>query len=256
MSRAALMRCLQRYLRRIGICAFGLLLLAGPGSCLGDEFSRARSEALTLAPLVKRVSSSVVTIRSWDIPAARQRIDPEDGFPDPPTIREFQGAGVIVDAASGLIVTASHLVANASAVEALHQDGRTLDATLVARSDRDDIALLQVTAGRLKALALEEPANVEVGEFVLAIGDPLNLGPSATFGIVSALHRSCPGIANRDLVQSDVLVDQGSSGGALVSLEGKLLGVVVARRDEGRRGFAFAVPSDAVRALRLAARQE
>jgi S1-C subfamily serine protease len=254
MPRAALIY-LQRYLRRIGICAFGLLLV-GPGTCLGDELARARLEALTLAPLVKRVSSSVVTIRSWDISAERQRIDPEDGFPDPPLIREFQGAGVIVDAASGLIVTASHLIANASAVEAVHQDGRTLDATLVARSDHDDIALLQVTAGKLQALALEEPENVEVGEFVLAIGDPLNLGPSATFGIVSALHRSCPGIANSDLVQSDVLVDQGSSGGALVSLEGKLIGIVVARRDEGRRGFAFAIPAEAVRTLLLSVRQD
>jgi S1-C subfamily serine protease len=256
MSRAALIGHLQRYLRRIGICAFGVLLLAGSGTCLGDEVSRARLEALTLAPVVKRVSSSVVTIRSWDISAERQRIDPEDGFPDPPTIREFQGAGVIVDAASGLIVTANHLVGNATAVEALHQDGRTLDATLVARSDRDDIALLQVTAGKLQALALAEPANVEVGEFVLAIGDPLNLGQSATFGIISALHRSCPGIASSDLIQSDALVGQGSSGGALVSLDGKLIGVVVARRGEERRGFAFAVPAEAVRTLLLSVRQE
>ncbi|MFK4506598.1 S1-C subfamily serine protease [Bradyrhizobium huanghuaihaiense] len=99
-------------------------------------------------------------------------------------------------------------------------------------------------------------AAIDVGEFVLAIGDSLNLGPSVSLGIVSALHRSCPGIANDDLIQSDALVEAGSSGGAMINLRGKLIGVVVARRGEGRSGFAFAVPADAILRLLATVRQE
>jgi S1-C subfamily serine protease len=243
----------------MGICFCCLLLVAAAGPGLGGELPREQVEsypAPSLVPLVKRVSSAVVTIRSWDISAEQRKVDPEDGFPDPPRLRELQGAGSIVDAAAGLVVTASHLVANAMAVEVLLQDGRTLNAVLVARSDPDDIALIRITANALHALALEVPAGIEVGEFVLAIGDPLNLGQSVTFGIVSALHRSCPGIANNDLIQSDALVEAGSSGSALVNLRGRLIGVIVARRGEGRSGFAFAVPVDAVGRLLASVRQE
>ncbi|MET4177311.1 S1-C subfamily serine protease [Bradyrhizobium sp. LA6.1] len=117
---------------------------------------------------------------------------------------------------AGLIVTANHLIANATTVEALVQDGRVLDAVVLVRSDRDDVALLRIDAVNLHALDLEKPGALDVGEPVLAIDDPHDWGQSVTFGIVSALHRACPGIANRNLIQSDVLVGQGSSGGALV----------------------------------------
>jgi serine protease Do/serine protease DegQ len=254
MSRARL----QRYLGQVGICIFGLLVVSA-SDCLGGDLPRERMQgysARNLAPLVKRVSSAIVTIRSWDIPAEQRDVDPSGGFPDPPRLRELRGAGSIVDAAAGLVVTANHLVANAMAVEVSLQDGRTLNAGLVARSDRDDVALLQVTASALHGPALEVAADIEVGEFVLALGDSLNLGPSVSFGIVSALHRSCPGIANDDLIQSDALVEAGSSGGALINLRGKLIGVIVARRGEGRSGFAFAVPADAIMRLLATARRE
>jgi S1-C subfamily serine protease len=154
-----------------------------------------------------------------------------------------------VDALAGLVVTADHLVANATVVKALLQDGRALNAVLLARSERDDVALLRIAADDLRVLALEKPGALEVGEPVLAIGDPQGWGQSVTFGIVSALHRSCPGIANSDLVQSDVLVAQGSSGGALVNIKGKLIGVIVAQKG----GFAFAAPVDAVTRLFVSA---
>ncbi|MBR0827166.1 trypsin-like peptidase domain-containing protein [Bradyrhizobium manausense] len=154
-----------------------------------------------------------------------------------------------MDALAGLIVTANHLIANATTVRALLQDGRALNAAVLVRSERDDVALLRIEAGNLRALTLEKSGALDVGEFVLAIGDPQDWGQSVTFGIVSALHRSCPGIANSDLVQSDVLVGRGSSGGALVNLQGRLIGVIVARRG----GFAFAAPVDAVRRLFVAA---
>ena len=232
--------------------ALSLAPLLGAGVCRANEFGREQAETLSttnLAPLVKRISPAVVGIRAWGVPSEPRIFDPEAGFPDPPTLREWQGAGVIVDALAGFIVTANHLVASASVVKAQLQDGRALDALVLARSDRDDIALLRVTPDNLGAMTLDYPGTLEVGEPVLAIGNPGDWGQSVTLGIVSALHRSCPGIASSDLIQSDVRVGQGSSGGALVNLQGKLIGVVLARRS----GFAFAAPVAAVRRLFVAA---
>nr|WP_283844279.1 trypsin-like peptidase domain-containing protein [Bradyrhizobium manausense] len=248
MSRSTFCRCL----RWIGFSVWGLALVLGSGACWGHDFYREQGETYSttsLAPLVKRISPAVVGIRGWGVPSEPRIFDPEAGFPDPPTLREWQGAGVIVDALAGLIVTANHLIANATTVRALLQDGRALNAAVLVRSERDDVALLRIEAGNLRALTLEKSGALDVGEFVLAIGDPQDWGQSVTFGIVSALHRSCPGIANSDLVQSDVLVGRGSSGGALVNLQGRLIGVIVARRG----GFAFAAPVDAVRRLFVAA---
>ncbi|MBR0764848.1 S1C family serine protease [Bradyrhizobium japonicum] len=142
------------------------------------------------------------------------------------------------------------MIANATVVKAYLQDGRELNAVTLVRSERDDVALLRIEADKLRALTLEKPGALEVGEFVLAVGDRHDWGQSVTFGMVSALHRSCPGIAASDLVQSDVRVGRGSSGGALVNLRVELIGVIVARKG----GFAFAAPVDAVNRLFLSAR--
>jgi S1-C subfamily serine protease len=254
MPRSIFCQCL----RWVGVSVWSLALALGADACWGNNFHRENdfyseqgetSSTMSLAPLVKRISPAIVRIRSWGVPSEPRIFDPEAGFPDPPTLQEWQGAGVIVDAFVGLVVTANHLVANATVVNALLQDGRLLNAVVLVRSDRDDIALLRIEADNLRALTLENPGALDVGEPVLAIGNPQDWGQSVTFGIVSAMHRSCPGIANSDLVQSDVRVGQGSSGGALVNLQGKLIGVIVARRG----GFAFAAPVDAVRRLFVAA---
>ncbi|RXH15302.1 trypsin-like peptidase domain-containing protein [Bradyrhizobium guangzhouense] len=229
-----------------------LALVLGSGVCRANEFDRGQAETFSttnLAPLVKRISPAVVGIRAWGVPSEPRIFDPEAGFPDPPTLREWQGAGVIVDALAGFIVTANHLVASASVVKAKLQDGRALDALVLMRSDRDDVALLRVAPDNLRAMTLDYAGAIEVGQSVLAIGNPGDWGQSVTLGIVSALHRSCPGIANGDLIQSDVRVGQGSSGGALVNLQGNLVGIVLARRN----GFAFAAPVAAVRRLFVAA---
>ncbi|MBR0764849.1 S1C family serine protease [Bradyrhizobium japonicum] len=241
----------RRCLGWIGILLYSLLLVAGSGPCWADDYQDEGETPSTrgYAALVKRISPAVVGIRGWAVPSEPRIFDPEAGFPDPPTLREWQGAGVVVDALVGFIVTANHLVANATVVKALLHDGQELDAVVLVRSERDDVALLRVEPGNLRALTLENPGVLEVGEPVIAIGNPQDWGQSVTLGIVSALHRSCPGLANSDLIQSDVRVSQGSSGGALVNLKGRLIGVVVARRS----GFAFAVPVDSVRRLFVAA---
>jgi len=234
------------------VSALGLALVLGSGICGANEFDREPAQTFSttnLAPLVKRISPAVVGIRAWSLPSEPRIFDPEAGFPGPPAQREWQGAGVIVDALAGFIVTANHLVASASVVKAQLQDGRALDALVLVRSDRDDVALLRVAPDNLHAMPLDYPGALEVGEPVLAIGNLGEWGQSVTLGIVSGLHRSCPGTANGDLIQSDVRVGQGSSGGALVNLQGKLIGIVLA----GRSGFAFAAPVAAVRRLFVAA---
>ncbi len=243
-----------RCLRWIGVSVWSLslALVLGFGACRANDLHGEQGETFStasLAPLVKRISPAVVEIRGWGVPSEPRIFDPEAGFPDPPTLREWQGAGVIVDALAGLIVTANHLVASATDVKARLQDGRALNAVVLVRSERDDVALLRIEADNLRAMTLEKHGAFDVGEPVLAIGNPQDWGQSVTFGIVSALHRSCPGIANDDLIQSDVRVSQGNSGGALVNLRGELIGVIVARRS----GFAFAAPVDAVRRLFAAA---
>lgn len=234
----------------IGVFLCSVLLVAGLGPCWANDYQDEGEAPPTrsIAALVKRISPAVVGIRAWGVPSEPRIFDPEAGLPDPPTPREWQGAGVVVGEV-GFIVTANHLVANATAVKALLQDGRELDAIVLVRSKRDDVALLRVEPGNLRALTLENPGVPEVGEQVIAIGNPQDWGQGVTLGIVSALHRSCPGIANSDLIQSDARVSQGSSGGALVNQNGRLIGIVVARRN----GFAFAVPVDAVRRLFMAA---
>jgi len=241
-----------RPLKWIGVPALSLVLALASGVCQSSEFDREQAETFSttnLAPLVKRISPAVVGIRAWGLPSEQRIFDPEAGFPDPPTLREWQGAGVIVDALAGFVVTANHLVASATVIKAQLQDGRALDALVLVRSDRDDVALLRVEPDHLRAMPLDYAGALNVGDPVLAIGNPGDLGQSVTLGIVSGLHRPCPGIPNGDLIQSDVRVSQGSSGGALVNLQGKLIGVVLARRG----GFAFAAPVDAVRRLFVAA---
>ncbi|MEY9233762.1 S1-C subfamily serine protease [Bradyrhizobium japonicum] len=241
-----------RCLRWIGVSAWSLALVLGAGACWGNDFHRDQGETYPtarLALLVKRVAPAVVRIRGWGVQSKSRIFDPEAGFTDPPTRQEWQGAGIIVDALAGLVVTANHLVANATTVKAVLQDGRALDAVVLVRSDRDDVALLRIEAGNLRALDLEKPGALDVGEPVLAIGDPHGWGQSVTFGIVLGLQRSCPGTGNSSLVQSDLLVGQGSSGGALVNLQGRLIGVIVARRD----GLALAAPVEAVERLFVAA---
>ena len=240
-------RIVSRSLGWIAVSVWSLALVLGFGACRGKDLHRDPGEisrTTSLAPLVKSISPAVVEIRGWGMPPDPPIADPEAGFPDPPTLREWQGAGVIVDAKLGFTVTANHLVASATAVQVSLGDGRTLDAAVLVRSERDDLALLRIEADNLRALTLANGA-LDVGDPVVAIGNPEDWGQSVTFGIVSALHRSCPGIANSELIQSDVLVSQGSSGGALVNLQGDLVGVIVARRS----GFAFAASADAVRRL-------
>lgn len=202
-----------------------------------------------LAPLIKRVAPAVVAVKAMK-PAAqgRESINPAAGFPDEPHRVEAEGSGVVVDAGPGIVITGYHLVDRAETIAVSLSDGRSAGAVVLMASEEDDLAVLRIALRGLIAIPLGDGGGVEVGDFVLAIGHPLGFRDSATFGIVSGLHREWPGIKNADLIQIDAALDQGSSGGALVDLRGELVGINIAH--VGRtRGFGLAVPVDAVRTL-------
>jgi S1-C subfamily serine protease len=208
---------------------------------------------LTLAPLVKRVLPSVVTVNAAKSTLAFQFVDPAAGFPDGPLPRslEARGAGVIADAAAGVIVTSNHVIDGADTITVDLSDGRSFEASIVEVDKDSDLAILKIAATGLVAAPLREGQAAEPGDFVLAIGAPLGLGHSVTFGIVSALHRSLPGIRNADLIQTDALFDHGNSGGPLFNLRGEVIGINTARVSEAvsDRGFGFAVPAGAVHVI-------
>lgn len=227
---------------------------------VSDESVRDLRAIQTLAPLVKSVIRSVVSIKaSVRTMEEYPVIESQSGFPDGPlpATRNVYGAGVIVDADRGLIITSNHAVKGADTILVMLSDQRKFDARIIQIDGEADLVVLRIDASGLIASPIGKPDEVEPGDFVVVISDPLGLDRSATFGIVSALHRSWPGIAYRDLIQTDALLDRGSSGGPIFNLRGEVVGVVAARigKTVNERSFGFAIPADAMRRILLKSRR-
>ncbi|WP_245350210.1 trypsin-like peptidase domain-containing protein [Bradyrhizobium sp. UFLA03-84] len=224
------------------VIAITWMLLLWPGQVQAGEIR----EVQTLAPLVGKVIQSVVGITARTETAAVTGPEPSNG--PPPATKDVYGAGVIIKAEAGLIVTSRHVVSGAKALSVRLSDGRQLDAKFVVADERYDLAMLRISAPGLTAARIGRSIDAEPGDFVLAIGGSSGSGPSVSFGIVSALHRSWPGISCQDLIQTDALLDRGSSGGALFNLRGEVIGIVAAGADatEAGRAFGLAIPSDAI----------
>jgi len=215
----------------------------------------------SLAPLVKRISPAVVNIR------VSQTLDTQPaygdemfrrffGIPDGPGggSREVAsaGSGVIVDAENGYILTNHHVVAGADKIQISLLNGDSLDAEIVGSDAATDIAVLKVEPEDLADLPIGESDDVEVGDFVIAVGNPFGLGHTVTSGIVSALGRS--GISRNgyeDFIQTDASINPGNSGGALVNMRGELVGInsAIISRTGGNVGIGFAVPSEIARSV-------
>lgn len=168
-------------------------------------------------------------------------------LPNQPLRRRNQslGSGVIVDAARGLVMTNNHVIANADDITVNLADGRELRAELIGGDPDTDVAVVRIEADNLTALPLADSSALRVGDFVVAIGNPFNLGQTVTSGIVSALGRSGLGITGyEDLIQTDASINPGNSGGALVNLRGELVGINTAiySRSGGNIGIGFAIP--------------
>jgi Do/DeqQ family serine protease len=171
---------------------------------------------------------------------------------DQPIERETEavGSGVIVDAERGYVLTNSHVVDNATKIEVTTKDNRRFAAKLIGRDIATDIALLQIPAESLTAVPIGNSDRLQVGDFVLAVGNPFGLGQTVTSGIVSALGRTGLGIEGyEDFIQTDASINPGNSGGALADLQGRLIGIntAILAPGGGNVGIGFAVPINMAR---------
>jgi Do/DeqQ family serine protease len=213
----------------------------------------------TLAPLVNEVTPAVVNISV----ITRSPLEDNPLFRDPffrrffnlperPAQREEQaaGSGVIVDAGRGYVLTNHHVIRSAERVIVTLKDRRQLPARLVGADPGTDIALLQVEAKNLSAVRFGDSDALQVGDYVIAIGNPFGIGQTVTSGIVSALGRS--GLSPEgyeDFIQTDASINPGNSGGALINLRGELVGInsAILSASGGNLGIGFAVPSNMAR---------
>jgi serine protease Do len=223
---------------------------------------------ISFAPVVKKVLPSVVTITSSRVV--------KTGFPGgddgiPPMFRQFfgdqgngggqsrrprqqkeegMGSGVIVSP-NGYILTNNHVVDHATTVTVIMPDKHEYSARVVGTDPKTDIAVLKVDAGSLEPITIGDSDKVQVGDYVLAIGNPFGVGKTVTMGIVSATGRANLGIEDyEDFIQTDASINPGNSGGALVNDRGELIGIntaILANGSEGNQGIGFAVPVDVAR---------
>ena len=214
----------------------------------------------SLAPMLKRVTPSVVSVQA----AQRRQVSPFGNdpffrrmFPDlsQEQIARSLGSGVIVDAREGYVLTNHHVIENADEVSVTLADGRTLEAEFIGSDPDTDVALMRIAAQGLTALPLAGGGQLDVGDFVVAVGNPFGVGQTVTSGIVSAVGRSnVPGVGYQNFIQTDASINPGNSGGARVNLRGELVGINTASFNPrgsaaGNIGLGFAIPIDLARGV-------
>jgi serine protease Do/serine protease DegQ len=254
----------RRKIRRASVVGFTALAFAF--AALGQSQAGLPPPAVspggqlpTLAPVLHQVTPAVVNI------AVLTRSPEEDnplfqdpffrrffGVPDRPRTQQSAGSGVIVDAGKGYVLTNHHVIKNAVAVKVILKDKREFDAKLIGSDAGTDIALLRVDPEELTAVRLGDSDQLNVGDYVLAIGNPFGIGQTVTSGIVSALGRSGLNIEGyEDFIQTDASINPGNSGGALINLRGELVGVntAIIGPSGGNVGIGFAVPVNMARAV-------
>lgn len=212
----------------------------------------------SLAPVLKEVTPSVVNVYTQtrvrvsspllDDPIFRRFFN----VPDVPRERVSQslGSGVVVNAGKGYILTNNHVIAHADEIAVGLKDGRSFEAKLIGTDPDTDIAVIQIKAKNLKALPLADSDSLQVGDFVVAVGNPFGLGQTVTSGIVSALGRTgLRGLEYQNFIQTDASINPGNSGGALINLRGELVGInsAIFTPSGGNVGIGFAIPSSMAR---------
>ena len=258
---------MRRLLFSFAVAAW-LLTPAGPA--FSDDVARiapgnAGDVRLSFAPVVKKARPAVVNVY-----ASRVEAIPRNPLFDDPIVRRFfgdqgqnsrtaqsLGSGVIVDA-SGLVVTNHHVIEGMTAVKVALSDRREFDAEIVLRDPRTDLAVLRLKGDeKFPVLDLGDSDAIEVGDFVIAIGNPFGVGQTVTQGIVSALARTQIGINDYGFfIQTDAAINPGNSGGALVDLSGRLVGInsAIISRSGGNMGIGFAIPVNMVKSVISAAK--
>jgi serine protease Do len=236
----------------------GIVATVTPGLAQTDKVvpeSRAQV-TFSYAPVVKRTAPAVVNIYAkkvvkqrsgpalFDDPFFKRFFGKDFPFGGAPKerIQNSLGSGVLVRA-DGVVVTNNHVIADAQEITVVLSDRREFDAEIVLADDRTDLAVLRI-------VKFSDSDALEVGDIVLAIGNPFGVGQTVTSGIVSALARTRVGVADyRSFIQTDAAVNPGNSGGALVGMDGDLVGINTAifSKSGGSLGIGFAVPANMVR---------
>ena len=252
---------------RLLAASFLVLCALGPGGLAAAQERRVPSSTaeltLSYAPVVQRVAPAVVNVYAAKV------VENRTPFFDDPFFRRFfggpnsslpreqvqrsLGSGVIVDP-SGLVITNNHVIEGASEVKVALADKREFEAELVLKDTRTDLAVMRLKGVREKfpALELGNSDELQVGDVVLAIGDPFGVGQTVTHGIVSALARTQIGITDYQFfIQTDAAINPGNSGGALVDIHGRVIGINTAifSRSGGSQGIGFAIPANMVRVV-------
>jgi S1-C subfamily serine protease len=238
----------------------------GSAAAGGFPYHNPVSGLPTLAPLMRRVTPAVVDV------SVKSRLPVEDNpFLSDPDFRRFLerfglplpdeeeeereprqsiGSGIIVDAARGYVLTNDHLLQNAIEIRVQLQDGRGFRAQRLGADPTSDVAILKIPPVAIRPLALGDSDRLEVGDFVIAIGNPFGLGQTVTSGIVSAVGRKGVG-GNRlgEMIQTDASINPGNSGGPLINLAGEVVGISTALigLGGGNVGIGFAIPSNRAR---------
>ncbi len=210
--------------------------------------------ATSLAPMLKRVLPGVVSIL---IEGERERpatLGPGGAIIEPAAKEPFRagGSGVIVDAARGIILTNDHVIADATTISVKLSDGRITEATLLGSDAATDVAVLSIPLRPLKSVPYGDSDRLRIGDFIAAVGNPFGLEGSASQGIVSALMRTDIGYEIfEDFIQVDAAVNPGNSGGALVDIDGRLVGINTATGSARMRtqGISFAIPVNMARSI-------
>jgi len=205
----------------------------------------------SLAPMLEKVTPGVVSIKVEGTQKTQSRVPeafrPFLGRGGQNTEKPFRGlgSGVIIDAKEGYILTNHHVINNADKIKVSLNDGRSFDAKMIGSDPETDVALIQIEADSLVEVKKANSDNLRVGDFTVAIGYPFGLGQTVTSGIVSALGRS--GLNRQNLenfIQTDAAINSGNSGGALVNLNGELIGIntAIIAPSGGNVGIGFAIP--------------
>jgi serine protease Do len=276
---------------RAGVAAFAVAFAIGGGVLTWSQFANAKDSApkptpvkltvsekpvtrepgvTTFAPTVKKVTPSVVKVY---VTAKVKNVSQQmpDMFGDHPWLRRFfddnsemeqfgrrmpqprqhgLGSGVIVTK-DGYLLTNNHVVDNADEVKVALNDGREFTAKVVGKDPKSDIAVLKIDEDDLPAIELADSDNIEIGDVVLAVGNPFGVGQTVTTGIISAKGRGNLGLDYEDMIQTDAAINPGNSGGALVDADGRLIGIntAIISRSGGNQGIGFAVPANLARSV-------
>jgi serine protease Do len=242
-----------------------VLLIAAVQPARAQTVPSSREQVqLSFAPVVKQAAPAVVNIYTRKVvrtvsplfndPFFRQFFGSQMGVPQERVQRSL-GSGVIVRS-DGTVVTNNHVIRDSDEITVVLADRREFEATVVGADERTDLAVLKINTGNqpLPVLALGDSDALEVGDVVLAIGNPFGVGQTVTMGIVSALARTSIGISDyRSFIQTDAAINPGNSGGALVDLQGRVIGINSAIFSSGEGGgsigIGFAIPSAMVKAV-------